>query len=84
MLGPPGEDLPLGLPQPRLRVGHGSTRLVTVTLAAYVLCLPRGRCPLGTHAAACYLTKYQFSGLMLSVGLIGVAPFILLATSLSW
>ena len=35
MLGPPGEDLLLGLPQPRLRVGHGCSQMATVTLAAY-------------------------------------------------
>jgi hypothetical protein len=31
-----------------------------------------------------HLTKYQFSGLMLSVGLSGVTPLRLSATSLSW
>jgi hypothetical protein len=31
-----------------------------------------------------YFTKYQFSGLMLSVGLCGLTPWRLLATSVSW
>jgi hypothetical protein len=31
VLGPPGEDLPLGLPEPRLRVSHGFSGLLTVT-----------------------------------------------------
>jgi hypothetical protein len=31
-----------------------------------------------------HFTKYQFSGVMLSVGLCGSTPFKLLATSVSW
>ena len=32
----------------------------------------------------CYFTKYQSSGLMVRVGLSGVAPLRLVAISLSW
>ena len=40
--------------------------------------------PLTGRAATRYFTKYQFSGLMLSVALCGRAPFRLLAISVSW
>ena len=85
MLGPPGQDLPLGLLQPGLLVRHGLSRLVRVTYAAYWLA--RGSAPWTGHRpprpSRLYFTKYQFSGLMLSVGLCGMTPRRLVETSVS-
>ena len=94
MLGPPGDDLPLDLPQPGLVVGHGCSTWSTVTLAAY--CRSPGhpdRAPNGAGGRPRppapgrqlgYFVKYQFSGRMLSVVLCGVTPFRLLTISVSW
>jgi len=63
------------------------SRLLNVTLAAYVQRHPGTDrppaypAPPGTPG---YFTKYQFSGLMLSVGLSGSTPCRLLVISLSW
>ena len=73
----------LGDPQPGLRVVHGCSRMTTVTLAAYVLCCRAQTAPRSPRRWG-YLTKYQFSGLMLSVGLCGVTPLRLPAISVSW
>jgi hypothetical protein len=57
--------------------------MATVTLAAYVLTGPAAPAA-GAELLAGYFTKYQFSGLMLSVGLCGVTPRRLPAISVSW